>query len=169
MLPYFWGGCPKDQQVLDLLALLRDAAKQVSEQAHVCSPEVQGSNSAVHFGAFFQGFELHSLTVPADKTIVDFHIFNQFFLSNELEGSLACFLPKLSTVSQTIPFTVWELRVLLELFPVVGFHAATLFSTVGEFAGTDNSGRTCWLLDINRHEWPETFMGIFTSADVAED
>lgn len=27
----------------------------------------------------FQGFELHSLTVPADKAVVDFHLFHQFF------------------------------------------------------------------------------------------
>lgn len=55
---------------------------------------------------------------------------NSLFVSNKLESSLACFLPKPSTVSQTILFTVWELRVLLELFPVDGFHAAALFSTV---------------------------------------
>lgn len=96
-------------------------------QAHSCSPEVQGSNSAVCLAAFFKGLELHNVTFPADKAVIDF---NRFFVSNKLESSLACFLPKPSTVSQTILFTVWELRVLLELFPVDGFHAAALFSTV---------------------------------------
>lgn len=78
LFSYFWGWCPEDQQVLDLFALLQDAAvKQISQQAHICSPEVQGSTSAVCFAAFFKGLELHNVTFPADKAVIDF---NQFFV-----------------------------------------------------------------------------------------
>lgn len=135
-----------------LFALLQDTTKQISEQAHVCSPEVQGSNFGLCLAASLRILNCTtSQSLQTRLSLTFLSLTNSLFVSNKLESSLACLLLKPCTVSQTIPFTVWELRVLLELFPVVGFHAATLFLIVREFTGTENSGHSCGLLDANWH------------------
>lgn len=54
---YFWEGCPEKQQVLLDFLPSQDAARGLSKQGHVCSPEVRGSSfcclSCCHLSGFW--------------------------------------------------------------------------------------------------------------------